>query len=729
MDFPVFSSPSRARLSTSFAPLLHFRATATSTMSRFSRHLLNLTLLLIAVSSHFELHEFFILVASGGHLRDMVHVFVKLVWSLVFYALIQGVYNVANLGYPIKAILSVMLWVAVGRSCAICDGIYSDYLSAPANGILSRLSYIILSEKYRKAASVFMAVYSWKMTRLIAQWSLFSYFFKTHRSNDDMITKKYNSTVILPMADTESRRVEECLTSCLLIGMRNVVVVTSKDIFADVEKRMESFRSKFQRSVIQVVGTYEVEKSNMIVEGLRHVKTDLVVLVDPNVFWPHRFLDRLLESLSDQVGFAMLYQRVRRFKLPFKEVNTLTSSAQAEAARAIVIRLRALRFQAFRTSFREVQRANGFFYDEERSAHFLERLALEKGYSTLKGYAGYDAFEPPAHTAEEPAKGTHLIFNVLRYIRQAFRMTFSDLLVTAAHWTKMPSISYTSHAAAFFVSAFVFDCLMTAIITLVQRPQDWTLFIFGLKAEKPQVHGQQRYDPERLLRFHYIFGWCHGLVKIWAGMYLVLNFFGETDISFDSQDPRTVFCNRDDGHAPSSPSSAGSGISKHGPGRSTTQNITVTTESTAFPRLPLRDQNTENTGRDRSDETPSPATRHSDPIQRVRNLPSYRPGTRPLPPRIQTVPAEGVGNTPTSAVQSSRALSPIQTGQTRKELSPSLPNTPIERSQLREAISLAAQGTQTSSRSPHKHEQPSFSRSPSPRTKARAQIKIGRTHV
>lgn len=50
--------------------------------------------------------------------------------------------------------------------------------------------------------------------------------------------------------------------------MRNVVVVMSKDNFTGIEKRMEMFWSKFQKSVMQVIGSYEVENRNMVVDPL-----------------------------------------------------------------------------------------------------------------------------------------------------------------------------------------------------------------------------------------------------------------------------------------------------------------------------------------------------------------------------------------------------------------------------------------------------------------------------
>ncbi|KAI9041359.1 uncharacterized protein KD926_006935 [Aspergillus affinis] len=105
-------------------------------------------------------------------------------------------------------------------------------------------------------------------------------------------------------------------------------------------------------------------------------------------------------------------------------------------------------------------------------------------------------------------------------------------------------------------------------------------------------------------------------------------------------------------------------------------------------------------------------TRTNDPLQRVRSSPSYRPASLPLSPRprIHT-------DIHPSIEQPSRPQTPSPISQTRQESPYSLPNTPSERSQLRDEITDEIKAFSSSQLSPlSKHEQLPWSRSPSPKT-------------
>ncbi|KAK1144846.1 hypothetical protein N8T08_004859 [Aspergillus melleus] len=385
-------------------------------MSRLSRHLLNVTLLLIAVSGQFNLTDFIEVIGLQKDIERIISMVYHTVLNIVLYFLISGIHNIQGLGSPVKAVFIAALWLTSGYPCEFCDKLYEAYQSGPSDSITDRLWHFVSTPEH----VISYIVVSFSVVRLISQWGVFYYFFKTHESPDIVKTKKRNCTAIISTADTERQRVEECLTSCLLNKVREVIVVTTSAEFAETEDMVNRFRECFPETAIRVLGTEETRKCDMISEAIKIVETDIVVLVDPNVFWPRRFLDRLLVSFTPSVGFVMIHQRVRRFKLPFFEMSPRVGNTQLEpriglplgeyAARAIACPKALFQRREFSTSFKRAQPKDSASYDEESAALFLERWALEKGYHTAKGYAGHDAFEPPARTTPESAFWTHRLF-------------------------------------------------------------------------------------------------------------------------------------------------------------------------------------------------------------------------------------------------------------------------------------------------------------------------------
>ncbi|KAI9041360.1 uncharacterized protein KD926_006936 [Aspergillus affinis] len=438
-------------------------------MSRLSRHLLNFTLLLIAVSGQFNLTDFIEAIRLEKDPQKIVFIVYRTVLNIVLYILINGIRNIRGLGSPVKGVFIAVLWLTSGYPCDFRDNLYEVYHSGPSDGITGRLWHLISAPEH----VISYIVVGFSVFRLISQWGVFLYFFKTHESPDVMKPKKRNCTTIIATTDTDRQRVEECLTSCLLNKVREAIVVTTNSEFAETEDMVNRFRKCFPETTIYLLDTEETRKCDMISEAIKMVETDIVVLVDPNVFWPRRFLDRLLVSFNNIIGFAMIYQPVHRFRMSLR-VSSRGENTQQEprmglslgqyAARAIACPKSLLQQPEFSGSFKQAQPTDSAFYDEECAARFLERWALENGYRTAKSYVGHDAFEPPLRTTPESAVFAHRLFYYVKCARQAARMRFRNILNIAIEWGNLTSVARSSHALAFLILAFCLDAALTMII-------------------------------------------------------------------------------------------------------------------------------------------------------------------------------------------------------------------------------------------------------------------------
>lgn len=685
-------------------------------MPRRSRFLLNFLLLLISASGQFSLHDFFQTIGVGITPQQIAFIIYHILKHLGITILLNAVSNIRELYAPFAALITAILWIVFGHSCEACNELYNVYRSAPSDSVLGRLWFFYSKPEHR----VLFIVLCFFVTRLSAQWSTFLYLFKLHKLPDKIQSTKSKSTVIIAAANIEQQRVEECLTSCLLSKVPGVLIVTSKDQFIATENAVDTFRKRFPDTMIGVIGSKKTRKCDMILDGITWTDREYFILVDPSVFWPYRFLDRLLSSFNPKIGFAMMCQRVRRFKLPFIEISPGIETNPAfpeigifdgeHAARAIACRRALFQTDGFRTTFSRTQPREVTSYDEERGAACLERWTMQEGYGTVKVYAGHDAFEPPVRMTPNSDVWTHRAFNFFRYIRQALRVRLRYLLIPATQWASLPFRARASHGLGLFIVALAVDFLLSFIVFTSPVPKKKKLDIIADAIIGPEIKSQAQRDvmeifgrPEALM--YTLFVWLHGRVRIWAGACLTFNLLAETEgeevlidrgiqTDFDKDDDHPDdISSRGDPQETQSIASIHSNSSNRPIGSSHSIRSNHSTSQRSHRSTPPSES--------RSSRASTPSSKDSDPVQRLRNSPLYRPGSPPSTRSFATQTSPRQASRP-------RSLSPIT--QWRQESTNSRPNTPNEGSPLREEMSYPFQERWSLSGSPSRDEQ--WSRTP-----------------
>ncbi|PLB52488.1 hypothetical protein P170DRAFT_489166 [Aspergillus steynii IBT 23096] len=679
-------------------------------MSRLPRYALNLALFLVFISGEFSLKDFIEIVDSGRSLKKILVTAGQILYYLVVAIVINGANNIRGLFWPFSALITITLWLIFGHSCEACDEVYKIWLSAPSNNVFSCIWYFVTTVEHQ----VLFVVINLTAFRLAAQWGTFLYFVKLHKAEDNLRPKKNACTVILPMADTEQQRFEECLTSCLLNKVHGIIIVTSSDTRLEIDGMMDRFRKRFTMTRIGVAGTDKTGKCDMIIEGIRLAQTEIIVLIDTSVFWPYYFMDRLLVSLNGHVGFAMIQQQVRRFRLPFKEVfppaqggqseSTIEISSGKEVARAIACQKGLLQHPDFRASFKRAQPADSTSYDENRAAQFFETWALEKRSEISKEYSGQNAIEPPARTTPESNVWTHRLFHWYRYTRQAVRMRLGYLLVTATRWKNLPYQARTSHGPAFFILAFVVDGIISSLIMVSPHPNLLKLRVLGDVVFGSEITNQIPFYTRGVIPLseaikYTLFVWLHGRIRIWALIYLCFNIFGETAMFLGNNDRDNM---SGSASSPPSPPPAPSDPEPSDSYIQPSQQIVAGYEQPANARS-------------------STPPRTGDPIQRVRNDPTYSPGSPPSRRDYgtQTSPPERSVRCQAPPAPAARAQSPSSPVQTHQESPRHPPNAPNEASRLREQVFPTVEEGGFSFEEPCRRERQRASRSLSPTSQDR----------
>ncbi|RYP91298.1 hypothetical protein DL770_002616 [Monosporascus sp. CRB-9-2] len=394
---------------------------------------------------------------------------------------------------------------------------------------------------------VFCVLWIHRYTRLIVH--CFSHWFYKSKAIPNKPTFTADDvTVIIPTIHNVFEELRPSLESILACRPHQLILVTTSDKHEALKKLAETLPAP---DSIRVMYTAVANKRLQVCEALPEVKTTITIMADDDVTWPSTLMPWILAPFEDpKMGGVGTCQRVRREpdgSLPTKVFNWLGAAyierrnfeisathnidggTSCMSGRTGAYRSEILTSHDFLEGFK-TERWRDYILNADDD-NFVTRWLVSHQWRTWIQY------EPECEIETTLENGIKFLYQCSRWARSNWRSNWTSIAREKYVWRQQPWCTYALHFATFTSLAFVFDPLI--IYALWWGTEGWELqtrqrlfwaqiiFVFGF-TKVVKLVGLFRRHPSDIvyLPVSVIFGYFHGLIKLYALMTLNMTSWG-----------------------------------------------------------------------------------------------------------------------------------------------------------------------------------------------------------
>ncbi|KAF2483587.1 nucleotide-diphospho-sugar transferase [Neohortaea acidophila] len=353
-------------------------------------------------------------------------------------------------------------------------------------------------------------------------------------------------TIICPTIATGGPELEGTLRTCLQSNPYQLFLVT---VDANVDN-LTKIANAIDPKKISVLSIREANKRRQMCRAIPQVSTRITIFVDDDVIWPSTVLPWILAPFEDpRTGGVCTSQRLKRAEgagiwsflgAAYLERRNFDCSACLHIDGGLPCL--SGRTAAYRSSIlQEEAFTHGFTHEEWRTCqlnadddNFITRWLYAHKWKIAMQYHK----EAEVQTTLED--GPRFISQCLRWVRSNWRSNLTSMFVERHYWRSQPWSTYSVLQTTITAWAFPYDCLN--FFTWYQASRTWTadnrttLLVFMLcwmylfsKTVKLWGH-YFRYPADVVYIPAYIlFGYFHGLIKLWGLLTLSETTWGSRD--------------------------------------------------------------------------------------------------------------------------------------------------------------------------------------------------------
>lgn len=344
-------------------------------------------------------------------------------------------------------------------------------------------------------------------------------------------------TVVIPTIHNVPEELRPSLESILACKPHGLLLVTT----CDKHDALEKMASTLPHPNVQVLSTPIANKRLQVCEALPEVSTKITIMADDDVTWPTTLMPWILAPFEDPkmggVGTCQRVQRIWEGPLSTRIYNWL-GAAYIERRNFEISATHNIDGGTSCMSGR-----TGAYRSEILSSHdFLEGFKTEKwGPYILNAdddnfvtrwlvshqWKTWIQYEKECEIETTLENSTKFLYQCSRWARSNWRSNWTSLVTEGYVLKQQPWCTYALHIATFTSLAFLFDPLIiyalwkgTAEWDPVSRQQAFwaqVIFVFGF-TKTIKLMGLFRRNPSDVmfLPATILFGWFHGLIKLYA---------------------------------------------------------------------------------------------------------------------------------------------------------------------------------------------------------------------
>ncbi|TLS27846.1 hypothetical protein PpBr36_00686 [Pyricularia pennisetigena] len=353
-------------------------------------------------------------------------------------------------------------------------------------------------------------------------------------------------TVVIPTIHDNFDELRPSLESILATKPHELIMVTTANKFEDLQRVVKTLSS----SNIRIFCTQYANKRIQVCEALPKITTRITIMADDDVTWPSTMMPWILAPFEDPkiggVGTCQRVKRVREGGLALSIWNWL-GAAYIERRNFEISATHNMdggtscmsgRTGAYRSEIlRDYEFLEGFMKEEwwgkilkADDDNFVSRWLVSHQWKT---WIQYDQECELETTLENNHK---FLYQCSRWARSNWRSNWTSLVKERYVWKQQWWCTYALHIATFTSLAFVFDFLILA--ALWWGAEDWkpvnrtralyAQLAFLAFSKVVKLVGLFRRHPADImfLPVSIVFGYFHGLIKIYAGLTLNMTSWG-----------------------------------------------------------------------------------------------------------------------------------------------------------------------------------------------------------
>ncbi|KAI7330915.1 glycosyltransferase family 2 protein [Hortaea werneckii] len=353
-------------------------------------------------------------------------------------------------------------------------------------------------------------------------------------------------TIICPTIATGGDELETTIRTCLQAEPYEMLLVT---VDANVEA-LNKVANGINAKKIRVLSIREANKRRQMCRAIPEVTTRLTMFVDDDVIWPPKVLQWILAPFEDaQVGGVGTSQRLKRSSsvsiwsflgAAYLERRNFDCSACLHidgglpclSGRTVAYRSTILQAEEF---------THGFTHEQWRTCqlnadddNFITRWMYRHGHKIAMQYHKEAEVQT---TLEDSPK---YLSQCLRWVRSNWRSNLTSMFVEKHYWWTQPWSTYSVLQTTITAWALPYDILI--FVSWYQASLDWPhdtrvalmtflaawTFVFS-KTVKLWGHFIRYPADIVFIPIYILFGYFHGLIKLWGLFTLSETTWGSRD--------------------------------------------------------------------------------------------------------------------------------------------------------------------------------------------------------
>ncbi|RYP54491.1 hypothetical protein DL768_000693 [Monosporascus sp. mg162] len=355
-------------------------------------------------------------------------------------------------------------------------------------------------------------------------------------------------TVIIPTIHNVFEELRPSLESILACRPHQLMLVTTSDKHEALKKLAETLPAP---DSIRVMYTAVANKRLQVCEALPEVKTRITIMADDDVTWPSTLMPWILAPFEDpKMGGVGTCQRVRREpdgslstkifnwlgaayierrNFEISATHNIDGGTSCMSGRTGAYRSEILTSHDFLEGFK-TERWRDYILNADDD-NFVTRWLVSHQWRTWIQY------ERECEIETTLENGMKFLYQCSRWARSNWRSNWTSFVREKYVWSQQPWCTYALHLATFTSLAFLFDPLI--IYALWWGTEGWELqtrqrlfwtqiiFVFGF-TKVIKLVGLFRRHPSDIvyLPVSVVFGYFHGLIKLYALMTLNMTSWG-----------------------------------------------------------------------------------------------------------------------------------------------------------------------------------------------------------
>ncbi|KAL1958877.1 hypothetical protein VTO42DRAFT_3714 [Malbranchea cinnamomea] len=397
------------------------------------------------------------------------------------------------------------------------------------------------------------------VVNLVAVWT-----FKPIPPPENPTLTSQDATIIIPTLAGCGEELEETLRTILANEPYQIILVT---IDANRKKAEEMLRSMpASKTRIQLLSIPKPNKRRQMVRAIPEVKTEILIFVDDDVIWPPTELKWILAVFDKDpiYGGLATCQRLRRVRAPFFSMQRIwdflgalylerrnfdcaatthmDGGTPCLSGRTVAYRTKILQDPEFIHGFTHEEWWFGRYELNADDDNFLTRWMVTHGWET------YFQYHPEAEIQTTLEDNPKFLKQCVRWARSNWRSNLTTLFQEQVVWFRQPWSTYAVFLTTLSPPALVGD--LSLILLCYKGTAAWgedsqkmamralLLWMFVSKFIKLLGH-YIRYPADFvLLPVSILFGYFHGLIKLYAACTLNVTTWGSREGADESDKDR-----------------------------------------------------------------------------------------------------------------------------------------------------------------------------------------------